>query len=67
MTRLKTNQRPSGETSGLTSPDTWGGGLVSCLFSPVSSETTNKASGFPSPRESVTTTQSLPGHQARNV
>ena len=42
-----------------------GCGLVNCLFSPVSSETTNNASGFPSPGESVTTRQLLSGHQAR--
>ena len=67
MTRLKASQRPSGETSGLTPPDTCGGGLVNCFFSPVSSETTNKASDFLWPNESVTTKQSLAGHQARNV
>ena len=39
--------------------------MVNCLFSPVSAEITNRASGWPSPGESVTTRQSLSGHQVR--
>src|SRR4030095_636411 len=65
--RRKTSQRPLGETAGSVSPVTGCCGYVNCLFSPDSSETTNKASGLPSPAESVTTTQLESGHQARDT
>src|SRR4051794_41787622 len=62
--RRNTSQLPSGETAGLVSPAAGNCGWVNGLFSPVSSETTNKAAGWPSPGESVTTKQLLSGHQA---
>src|SRR5215813_4491179 len=63
--RRKTSDRPSGEIDGLVSASAGGCEDVNRLFSPVSSETTNKASGCPSPGESVTSNESLSGPQAR--
>ena len=65
VSRRKTSDRPSGETAGSLSATDAPVGYVNCRFSPVSSEITNNASGFPWPGESVTSTQSSPGHHAR--
>ena len=63
--RRNSNERPSGETDGFVSASAGGCGFVSSLLSPVSSAVVNKASGFPSPPESVTLTHVLSGHHAR--
>src|SRR5687767_4529039 len=65
--RRKTTQFSSGEIAGLVSAIAGGCGLVKGFFSPVSREITNKASGLPSPGESVTTRHLLSGHHARYV
>jgi hypothetical protein len=62
--RRKTSHLPSGEIAGSQSANTESGGFVSCRFSPDSSDTTNRASGFALSTESVTTTQLESGHHA---
>src|SRR5262249_17819027 len=64
--RRKTIARPSGETAGVLSPYTGGCGLVRGFISPVSTETTNRASGSRSPGEFVAIRNRASGVQARN-